>query len=171
MDESHPAENNDALTKAQTIRQALMTQQKSVMLATINADGSPLASYTPFVVDVDTCFYIFVSMLSYHTDNLLRTKQASLMLIADEATSPQIFARSRLTFACRAEELKRDSNRWHVAARYYEESFANMFKLLCGLRDFKMVKLVPHAGTLIVGFGQAYTLEGDALDQLVLRQD
>lgn len=169
MDDSHREDNADALATAYDALETLLTQ-KSAVLATINTDGSPLASYTPFVVDSDKSFYIFVSMLSNHTGNLLRTEQASLMLIADEAESPQIFARHRLTFACQVEELVRDSDAWQAAAERYGDRFTSMFELLRGLSDFKMFRLTPQAGMLVVGFGQAYTLHGDALDQLTLRR-
>ena len=37
--------------QAQAAYQKLLTEQQSAMLATVNTDGSPLASYTPFVLD------------------------------------------------------------------------------------------------------------------------
>ncbi|MEB3313462.1 MAG: pyridoxamine 5'-phosphate oxidase family protein [Cyanobacteriota bacterium] len=77
--------------------QALPSQLKSLMLATVNPDGSPQASYAPYLMDADRQFYIFVSGLSAHTANLLRTGQASVLLIQDEGQSPQVFARQRLS--------------------------------------------------------------------------
>lgn len=83
----------------------------------------------------------------------------------------QIFARQRLTFACNnVTELARDSQPWRGAATRYEKRFAEMFKLIRGFSDFKMFKLVPQDGTLVVGFGAAYTVHGNALDQLTLRR-
>lgn len=161
----------DALANAQHIYQELLTGQQSIVLATINMDGSPNASYTPFAVDSDKNFYIFVSTLAHHTENLLRTMHASVMVIADEAESTQIFARQRLTFSCQVEELARDSNDWKDAAGLYEERFGEFFKLIRGFKDFKMFRLVPKDGLLVAGFGQAYTVEGAKLDQLTLRRE
>lgn len=160
----------DALAKAEAVYQALLTEQQSAILATTSADGSPLASYTPFAVDPDKNFYVYTSTLAHHTENLLRTGQASLMLIADEADTAQIFARQRLTFACHVEELAWDSQPWQDAAARYDARFTDMFKLIRGFTDFKMFKLTPHEGTLVVGFGAAYIVHGDALDQLTLRR-
>ncbi len=171
MDNPKPSDNTEALENAQNALKTLLTQHESMMLATINEDGSPLASYAPFVVDSDKNFYVFVSLLSHHTKNLLQAKQASIMLIADETDTSQIFARSRLTFMCDAEELARDSDAWQAAAEHYDKRFSKMFGLLRNLADFKMFKLVPQDGTLVVGFGQAYTLYGDTLDQLTLRRE
>ncbi|MEO0599391.1 MAG: pyridoxamine 5'-phosphate oxidase family protein, partial [Chloroflexota bacterium] len=138
MSDTNTADNTDAIVMAQHTLQSLLSQQESLVLATVNTDGSPLASYTPFVVDPDKTFYIFVSMLSHHTVNLLQAEQASVMLIADEAETSQIFARSRLTFTCRVEELARDTEAWQTAAGHYEERFSKMFSLLRTLGDFKM---------------------------------
>lgn len=165
-----PQSDAEALARAHAIYETLLTGQQSIMLATINADGSPLASYAPFAVDSDKNFYIFISTLSHHTDNLLRTGQASLMLIADEAETPQIFARNRLTFSCQVEALARESEDWPDAAARYEERFGDFFRLVRGFSDFRMFRLAPTEGSLVVGFGQAYTVQGDALDQLTLRR-
>jgi len=170
MDTQKHVNEADALAAAKEIYAALLTRQQSLMLATTNADGSPLASYAPFALDDDKTFYIFTSTLSPHTENLLRTGQASVMLITDEAETAQIFARQRLTFSCRAHLLERDTPYWQEAATLYEKRFAEMFKLIRGFSDFKMFKLVPQDGTLVVGFGAAYTVHGNALDQLTLRR-
>ncbi|MEM6281979.1 MAG: pyridoxamine 5'-phosphate oxidase family protein [Chloroflexota bacterium] len=160
----------DSLTKARSIYQELLTTRQSVMLATTRTDGTPLASYAPFAVDANTNFYIFISTLSLHTGNLMRTGKASVMLIADEAESEQIFARHRLTYACHAEELARDDPNWQEAAALYRQRFGEFFDLVRGFRDFKMFRLTPEDGLLVVGFGQAYNIHGNAPGQLSLRR-
>ncbi|MEM9980527.1 MAG: pyridoxamine 5'-phosphate oxidase family protein, partial [Cyanobacteria bacterium P01_D01_bin.2] len=40
---------------------------RSAMLSTVSIDGSPQASYAPFLSDADKTFYIYVSGLSAHT--------------------------------------------------------------------------------------------------------
>ena len=167
MNKNHPTDHGDEV--ARNTLTNLLSQQQSAILSTANADASPLASYAPFVTDSDRNFYIFTSMLSHHTANLLRTGHASVMLIADESETVQNFARSRETYSCAVQEITRDGDTWHTAARLYEKRFVEMFKLLCGLSDFRMFKLTPQSGTLVVGFGAAYTLHGDGLSQLVLR--
>jgi heme iron utilization protein len=170
MNNPKKTDEANALTEAQAVYQGLLMSRQSAVLGTINADGSPLVSYAPFAVDDAKTFYIYTSTLAHHTGNLTRTEQASLMLIADEADTAQIFARQRLTFSCRAEELARDSQPWQEAAARYEARFAEMFKLIRGFGDFKMFRLTPWDGTLVVGFGGAYTVHGAALDHLTLRR-
>ncbi|MEM7119483.1 MAG: pyridoxamine 5'-phosphate oxidase family protein [Chloroflexota bacterium] len=165
-----PASDGDALAKAQQAYQKLLTNRQSLMLATVNADGSPLVSYTPFAVAADKRFYIFISTLAQHTANLLRTQQASLMLINDEAATKQIFARQRLTFSCQAKALVRNSHNWQSAASLYEARFGSFFNLIRNFGDFQMFRLTPQEGSLVVGFGQAYAIGGTALDELTLRR-
>lgn len=166
-----PQNDADALASAQAIYKDLLTTQQSIMLATINADGSPHVSYTPFAIDANKNFYIFISTLAHHTKNLLQAKQASLMVIADEAETTQIFARHRLTVSCEVNVLDRDSDEWQTAATLYGERFGKFFDLIRGFKDFNMFKLVPQEGSLVVGFGQAYSLSGDTLDDLTLRRE
>jgi putative heme iron utilization protein len=140
------------------------------MLATINADGSPLSSYTPFAVDQNKTFYIFISTLASHTENLIRTSQASIMLIEDEVDTSLIFARPRVIFSCISEEVMRDTPEWIAATTSYESRFKKFFSLVRGFKDFKMFRLTPTSGSLVVGFGQAYTLHGDTFDELMLQR-
>ncbi|MEM7126023.1 MAG: pyridoxamine 5'-phosphate oxidase family protein [Chloroflexota bacterium] len=149
------------LGQANQIYQHLLDSQQSVILATMSEDGSPLSSYAPCAVDSNKNFYIFVSALSQHTGNLIRHQQASLMLIADEADSSQIFARERLIFQCKVSLIERDSDVWAISSKLYGERFADMFPLLSSLSDFSMVQLTPTSGQLIVGFGQAYNIGAD----------
>lgn len=168
-DNTESQNDTNTLEKAQQIYQDLLTSHQSIVLATVNEDGSPLASYAPYAVDSAKNFYIFVSTLAHHTSNLLRSDQASLMVIADESETQQIFARERLTFACHVEELSRDTSDWEHAAQLYGARFGDMFKLIRGFKDFRMFRLVPKDGSLVVGFGQAYAIHGDSLDELTQR--
>jgi len=157
----------DQLTNAQALYTKLLTKQQSILLATVSIDGSPLVSYAPFLQDAEQNFFVFVSALAPHTTNLIHSGQASLMLIADETNSAQIFARERVTFQCLATPVARDSASWHAAVTLYEARFGHFFRFLCGLSDFHMVRLTPNHGTLMAGFGQAYVIEGPQLDELV----
>lgn len=166
-----PDQAVDSLAKARAIYEKLLTEQRSAMLATVNADGWPLASYAPFALDQAKNFYLFVSTLSQHTANLARSGQASLMLIADEAQSLQVFARQRLTFSCRATPLARDSEAWSGASLLYEARFGDFFQLVRDFSDFQMFRLTPEQGWLVAGFGQAYEISGAALDQFSHRRE
>ena len=62
-----------------------LLQNNSLILATVNAEGQPLASSTPFVTRGED-FYIFISnKLSPHTQNLLACATANILLVEDES--------------------------------------------------------------------------------------
>jgi putative heme iron utilization protein len=146
--------------------QTLPQRVQSALLSTINADGSPQASYAPFVMDETYQIYIFTSGLSAHTHNLLRTGQVSLLLIEDEADASQIFARQRLTYDCQAQVLPRHAPEWEAIADSFEVRFGQIIQMLRSLEDFQIFCLSPQAGCFVMGFGAAYTVNPHNLSQL-----
>lgn len=139
---------------------------RSVILSTVSAEGAPDASYAPFVADPAKTFYIFVSGLSTHTTNLAATARACLLLIEDEAQTPEIFARRRLAFTCTASLLPRETDEWSAIADQFQQKFGELIETLCNLPDFQIYQLTPQVGRFIIGFGAAYTISGENLSQL-----
>jgi putative heme iron utilization protein len=166
MDQRAEQEDVSHLVKAQAVYDHLLNGCQSLMLATINQDRTPLASYTPFVVDQARRFYIFISSLAHHTANLQRRRQASLMLIEDERAAAQIFARRRLTFQCEASFIERGTDEWEMAGSLYQARFGEFFAMIKSFSDFQMCRLSPTEGWLVIGFGQAYAISGKNLDIL-----
>jgi len=139
---------SDPRTDIETVRQSyqqLLSQTRSLILATTNPEGSPLTSYAPFIVNEQRQFYIFTSQLAVHTANLQRTSQASVMLIEDEAAASQIFARQRVTFQNQASLIPRDNAEGEAALAQYETRFGKMVGLLKSLPDFQLFKLRPQS--------------------------
>jgi len=146
--------------------QALKAEVHSIQLATVNADGEPHCGYTPFIQD-NRDLIIFVSQLSLHTRDLLATPTAAVMLIADEQSSPQVFARTRVSYQCRAEIIPPDHTQYDVLLDAFEVRHGKMVNLLRQLPDFVLFRLVPTAGMFVMGFGKAYKLAGPNLDEYV----
>lgn len=140
---------------------------QSLMLSTLRSDGQPQASYAPFVMDNGRCFYVFVSGLSSHTQNLSTTHQAGILLIDDEAQTQQIFARQRLMYECTAELIDRHSPQWSNIADQFKSRFGNLIDMLRQLPDFQIFKLVPQAGQFVIGFGAAYEVDRADLSRLI----
>lgn len=156
---------------AETLKtyQAFPAQHQSLMLSTVDAEGMPHASYAPFVQDEDVRFYIFVSGLSPHTTHLLQTGLASILLIDDESATPQIFARPRLSYQCRAVLLDRDTDFWQQVANRFQTRFGDIIEMLRQLNDFQIIQLTPAAGRFVVGFGAAYQVNPEDLSQLIAK--
>lgn len=145
--------------------QQLLDTLKSVQLATLNAQGEPEASYAPCLIESQRV-YLFLSQLASHTQNLLRTPVCSLMWIADEQSSRNLFARERLILQCRSEVIPSDSEVALMRLDAMEARQGPTLSLLRSLPDFQLFQLSPTSGRFIQGFGAAYTFELFDLDTL-----
>ncbi|MFK7996743.1 MAG: HugZ family protein [Granulosicoccus sp.] len=151
-------------TTPAAVMQALRANMQSVMLSTLGEDGRPHNGYTPFVFD-GRDIIIFVSQLSLHTRDLLANGKASAMLIADESSSEQIFARTRASYQCQAVVVPKDHESYDPLLDAMQERHGKMISVLRQLPDFVLFRLQPEKGQFVMGFGQAYHLQGDNLDE------
>lgn len=142
----------------------LKVKVRSVLLATRGEDGEPHAGYTPYLLD-DSDIIIFVSQLALHTRDLLANGRASAMIISDEADSSQIFARTRVSYQCRAQIVQSEDELYGPLLDRFELLHGKMIGLLRQLPDFILFRLVPHHGQFVMGFGKAYKLTGKKLNQ------
>lgn len=140
---------------------------QSLMLSTVDGGGQPQASYAPYVIDDRHQIYIFTSGLSAHTDNLHATGLASVLLIEDEAAAPQVFARQRISYDCRATLLPRGNPSWEAIADRFEQRFGEIISMLRSLEDFQIFCLSPQGGRFVMGFGAAYAVDPQHLGQLI----
>ena len=143
----------------------LISSCKSVILATVNEEGAPNASYAPFA-RIGNRFYILVSFMSRHTRNLRDVGKVSAMFIEDEAATKQIYARDRLTLDVETREIKRGTEDWEEAVARLKEAHGKVLDILTGLEDFIMIELTPTGGSYVNGFGSAYYIS----DQLEVVQ-
>lgn len=155
-----------ALEKALLEYNSLINAFQSIQMATSNTSGVPEVSYSPAVMDEQKHFYVYVSEMAAHTANLLNQKKASVMVIADESASAQIFARKRATFTCQASEVERESAHWVKVMALFSAKFGNVVDHLKGMADFHLMELTPEKGRLVIGFGKAYDVTGENLGQL-----
>lgn len=140
----------------------------SVLIATVSPQGEPDISYAPFILDQDQAICIFISELARHTRNLLAHPRASLMFLAEEGASRNLFARQRLILQCRAERLGSDAAT--PLLEIMEARHGNTVELLRSLPDFHLFRLQVENGSFIKGFGQAWSLHGNALNIEALRR-
>ena len=132
---------------------------RSVLLSTLNADGSPDLSYTPFV-DHDQQFFILTSHLSAHTGNLIHDPRATVLFIEDEPACKQIYARQRLRFQCEAQRFARESDTWNSLIDLFSARFGEIIDTLSALPDFELFALQPLGGQWVKGFGKAFDFNG-----------
>ncbi|MFA7688297.1 MAG: pyridoxamine 5'-phosphate oxidase family protein [Moheibacter sp.] len=138
----------------------LIQSNKSLILATLDAEGNPAASYAPFV-HLDGTFQILVSFMAKHTRNLRDRKKVSVMLIEDEASVKQIYARDRLTLDCEVIQVDPETDLWNRAVEELKNRHGKVIDVLSGLNDFIMFDLQPTKGSYVNGFGSAYSVNPD----------
>ncbi len=136
---------------------SLLQLSHTVQLAT-EGEAGPEASYSPFVFS-EGHLYIFISELASHTLNLMRCPAVGIMLIEDETNSRNIFARNRITLQCHAGEIARDDDQYETIMQLYRERHGPTVDLLRTLPDFRLFRLAPQQGRLVLGFGRALTIE------------
>jgi len=142
---------------------SLIEDMRSLQLSTVGADGMPHCGYTPYLHRAPGSFYIFVSQLAAHTRNLLANRTVAIMIIADEQSTSQIFARARVNYLCDATRIAPDSHDYTLVLDDYQQRHGKMAGLLRQLPDFVLFQLQPISGQFVMGFGKAYTLTGDDL--------
>ena len=145
---------------------SLLLSCNTLQLATLSAANEPEASYAPYLYE-DGSYYIFVSELASHTQNLLHNPQTSIMLIESEADARNPFARKRFSAQCLAVETNREAENYVPTLDQLELRFGSTIGMLRTLPDFHLFELQPQQGRLVIGFGKAFELDVDQLGQLI----
>ncbi|EOU2463479.1 heme utilization protein HutZ [Vibrio navarrensis] len=145
-------------------------ERQTLQLATVDKDGRPNVSYAPFVQNQEG-YFVLISQIARHARNLLENPQVSLMMIEDEDSAKQLFARKRLTFDAVASVVERDSQLWLQVIDQMQERFGEIVAGLSQLEDFVLFNLKAERGLFVKGFGQAYQVSGEDLVDFVHLQE
>ncbi|AVF62321.1 MULTISPECIES: heme utilization protein HutZ [Vibrio] len=145
-------------------------ERRTLQLATVDAEGRPNVSYAPYVQNQEG-YFVLISKIARHARNLLENPNVSLMMIEDEESSKQLFARKRLTFDAVANVVERDTEMWQQVVGQMKERFGEIIDGLSQLEDFVLFNLQPESGLFVKGFGQAYQVSGDDLVDFVHLQE
>jgi len=142
---------------------------QSAIFATVNQSATPDASYAP-ILQQNGHFYIFISELAQHTENLMTTPTASLLFIEPEEDAGNLFARKRATIQVVARPIARTDADWPGLLDAMQAQLGEMISILRNLADFHLFELTPIKANFVKGFAQAYELEGDRLTAVQHRQ-
>lgn len=145
----------------------MYTEVRSLSLATMIEQNSPLVSYTPFSVDsAYTKLWILISDLAVHSKNLKKYPICSVLIMRDESESTQIYLRERIQLEMQSEMIARDGPEWRVGCDALRDRHGDLLDTLEQLTDFHLFALRPRGGRYVVGFGQAFELMPNALDEI-----
>ncbi|WP_017630845.1 heme utilization protein HutZ [Vibrio sp. 624788] len=142
----------------------------TLQLATVDEEGRPNVSYAPFVQNQEG-YFVLISDIARHARNLKANPQVSLMMIEDEESSKQLYARKRLTFDAQASVVERETELWTQVIGQMQERFGEIIDGLSQLQDFSLFNLKAENGLFVKGFGQAYQVSGDDLVDFVHLQE
>jgi len=157
MEHFHMSNNIEMLTLAPEIDR-LHRECLSLIMATTNAAHAPCASYTPFAY-MDGQFYILVSSLAIHGQNLKTQPDLDILLIEDESRARNIYARLRVNYQVTASPVEKGSAEHDRAVTLLGQRAGKTVALLDGLDDFTMYRLTPVRATLVQGFGKAFVFD------------
>ncbi|MBN2866221.1 MAG: pyridoxamine 5'-phosphate oxidase family protein [Thiotrichales bacterium] len=154
--------------------QTFLKSRHSMMLSTLGLNGELETSVVPFVELEAGVLAILVSELAQHTQNLFALlsaenienaenpsiqKSAGLvagLLVADEASTEQLFARERLSLQMRVQLVAGGTEERSKILRLMQAQFGEVIEVLAGLPDFHCFKLQVKSGRYVKGFGAAY---------------
>ena len=143
---------------------------KTAVIGTIDEDNHPFLSYAPYVYDKNR-FYIYISDIATHAKNIKANPNSSLFFTEDESQTENLFARKRISLQCLASKIERDSRRFEEVFKLYSEKFdASMVEMLKKMTDFNLFELEVISGEATFGFGEAYTIGGKNMNELISRQ-
>lgn len=160
------SEKKNALAEIYNEFNQFIDSHQSVIMATINKANEPESSYAP-VLKHDGSYYVYVSELSKHTDNLMENSLASLLFIEPENEAKNLFARKRATLKVTAKHIARTDNNWEDMLTLLAEKFGKIITMLKPLEDFHLFEFTPVSAGYVRGFAQAYSLEGDDLSHVI----
>ncbi len=150
--------SNDPLINA---HYRLIDSQKSLLLSTLSVLYGAEISYAPYVRK-NSQFFIYVSELANHTQNMIDNRQASILFIQPEVEAENLFARERLTLKCQVREVQQNESLFDEMLQCMQIQFGETVTVLRTLTDFHLFQLIPISGQYVAGFGKAYSLIFDS---------
>ncbi|MGV6809826.1 MAG: HugZ family pyridoxamine 5'-phosphate oxidase [bacterium] len=146
------------MTTPRDTLKTLLADVKALQIATVSAALQPHVSYVPCIVSTEGDFYVLISELAQHTQNLQHNPQVSILIMGDESEAQPIFARTRLNYYGRANRIEQSDPQYPRFLAQMAQQFGEIIHLLKQLPDFHLFRFTPQTGRLVIGFGQAYQL-------------
>ena len=133
--------------------------QKTIIMTALTDEDAPEMGVTP-LIRFDGGLYIYPSRLSSHVRALLARRHGQFLLIEDEATAQNIWARKRMKFNASIEDISRDDPLFDPLCEEFAKMHGPTMNLIRDFSDFHMLKLTPLSGVLVTGFANAYAVSG-----------
>ena len=143
---------------------------QTAVIGTIDGQNRPFSSYAPYIYD-ENRFYIYISDIATHAKNIQANPLASLFFIEDESLSKNLFARKRISLQCSSRKVERGCGRFDEVLDLFGKKFDNqMVEMLKKMTDFNLYELHVDSGEATFGFGEAYLIGGEKMNELIPRR-
>ena len=152
-------------SQSEKILAHIIRSTRVAVLGTLR-DEAPLVSMIAFMAAEDfSAFYIHASRLAQHTVDMLKDKRVSLFIAEtdDGRADPQTLA--RVSIRGSAEPMQNGEPGYTPIKNKYLERFPE-FAPLFKLTDFEIWRIKPKGGRFVAGFGKAYNLTLEALQNV-----
>ena len=146
----------------------LLKPFQTAILGTEGGNGYPFSSYAPFYYDGEIA-YIFISNIATHAQNMQTTPKASAFFIEDESITKNMFKRKRISLQCDVKIISREDAAFNDTMEAFVSKQGSTLQMLMGMGDFNLYALTPIYGEATFGFGEAYNIGGEKMNQLVHR--
>jgi len=146
---------------AQNEMEPFLQNIQSVLLSTVDKDGEPFVSYSPYVEDEEGSFYVFISTAVKHSHNINATGKAHIMFLEDESVTEHIYARRRMYFKAKAEAFTENDEREEKIHELFKKRFQDKVSFFSMMKDSRFYKLTPGEGNFVLGFGAAFKISED----------
>ncbi len=121
-------------------------------------NGAPEVSLVLFAASEDCrAFYIHISRLAHHTQNILRDARVSLMLAEPDDGSRNAQTLARVSLQGEAILLQEGVAEYAKAQSAYLSKFPES-EMNFSLGDFGLYTIEPRTARFVAGFGQIYNL-------------
>lgn len=142
---------------------------QTAIIGTLDKNNHPFSSYAPYIYDANR-FYVYISDIATHAKNLQKNHKASLFFVEDESKTTNLFARKRISLQCDSMKIERASERFEEVLELFAQKFdASMVNTLKKMTDFNLYEFKVTYGEATFGFGKAYFIGGEHMDELIAR--
>lgn len=143
----------------------LLEKQRTLIISALDRNGNARVSYSPYVQEGDK-FYIYISKIAEHYNNISNNPEISIMIIEDEKDNDITFARERVSFKGTARILRENEA---IIEKLSTRQGKSIMDVLVGL-DFDVFEITVTEGRLVKGFGKAFDVkfvDGEFVTELV----
>ena len=153
-----------SLQEAIIAKNNLIKNCNIIFISTVNKQGEPNVSYAPTYIDNKCNFYVYISTLAKHTQNIINTNKISFMIM--DQKNQNIFAKKRITLNGNIKIIDRKTDIFNKLMKKMQTKLGDTIEIIKNMKDFHLFKITPNSGLLVHGFAKAFIMSGEGLNEV-----